>query len=94
MIDNARVRQQQKTKQSGQKQKEAEAHEKKNIEALKEQQPYKQKQPKVAFKGAEQEQASGTEQPNREQQRAAFLEKIKQTKEQQTQPSQGKQHEM
>lgn len=89
MIDQARQRQQQQKRESEQKQEEVKAPEKKNIEALKQQQPYQQNQPKVEFKGIEQEQSAG-----REQQRAAFLEEIKATRDQQTQRQQDQQPEI
>jgi hypothetical protein len=90
MIDDVKQRQQQ-APQPEQKPEDAANHEKKNIETVKEQKPYQQQLPKVEFKT---EQPSGTEQPNREELRAAFLEKIKQTRERQQQRSRGKQREI
>ncbi|MEO7881293.1 hypothetical protein [Mucilaginibacter sp.] len=82
MIDHA----QQQTKQPEQKQEDAPSHEKKNIEALKEQQSYKQNAAKVEFKGEDQQ--------SQEQKRAAFLEQIKQTRDQQTQRQHDQQPEI
>ncbi|RKR81989.1 hypothetical protein BDD43_2153 [Mucilaginibacter gracilis] len=88
MIDNVRKRQTERE----QNQEALRSHEKKNIETLKAQNPYKQEAPKVEFK--DMEQPSGTKQQSKEQQRAAFLEQVKKTREQQTQIQPGKQPEI
>jgi hypothetical protein len=88
MIDHAKQRQH----QQEQKPEATKGHEKKNIETLKEQKPYQQNPPKVEFKGMEQ--PSGTEQQSRDQQRTAFLEQIKKSREQQIPSQQNKQPEL
>lgn len=92
MIEQSKQRQQEQTKQIGQQQEATESHEKKNIDTLKEQQPYQQNKPTVEFKGIEQ--PSGTDEQNREQQRAAFLEQVKKIRDVQTQRQQYKQTEI
>jgi len=94
MIDQAKERQQEKATQDEQEKETSQGQEKKNTETLKAQQPYQQNQPKVEFKEMEQQEPSGKEEQSREQQRAAFLEQIKQTREQQTQRQQGQQPEI
>lgn len=94
MIDHAKQRQQEQTQRPEQKQHSDQSHEKKNVEALNEKQPYQQNQAKVEFKGVQQKEGSGTEQQGREQQRAAFLQKIEKTREQQPSRQQDKQREI
>lgn len=97
MIDQARERQQAQTEQSGQPQQNQEAaagEETENIDKLKDQRPYQQNPPKVEFKGMEQQELSGNEPDSREQQRAAFLEQVKKTREQQVERQPDKQREM
>lgn len=91
MIDDVRQRQQGQSRQPKQTQEDAQGHEKKNINALKEQPPYQQKKPSVEF--TDTEQPAGTHEKSREQQRAAFLEQVKKTRAHQTQRQQEKQPE-
>ncbi|OJW12500.1 hypothetical protein [Mucilaginibacter sp. 44-25] len=85
MIDQARKAQRESDHPSPDKPQGTKSQEKKSPEQQKGQQSYNQTKANVNFKGVQQGQAASVEEKNREQQRAAFLEKTKQAREQNSQ---------